>query len=69
MAAGYTIESVTDLLAPDGKGSFTTFVVVTYTIPEGYRGTVKLPKDTATVDVVRKAVDVDAAKYKAIYAL
>jgi hypothetical protein len=69
VAKEYTVEQVMDRMAPDGKGGFAESVVVNYTIPEGYRGSVTLPKVGMTPEKVRAAVEADVAKIKAIYNL
>jgi hypothetical protein len=69
MAATYTVEQVMDRLAPDGKGGFEDSIVVLYTLPEGYRGTVTMAKKGMTAETVKKAVEADVARIRAIYAL
>jgi hypothetical protein len=69
MAADYKVEQVLDRLAPDGKGAFVNMVEVTYTIPEGYRGSVSVPKLGMTPELVKKAVEADVKRIKEIYAL
>ena len=69
MAATYMVEQVLDRLVPDGMGGFAESVVVNYTIPEGYRGSVSLPKKGMTPEIVKVAVEADVARIRAIYAL
>jgi hypothetical protein len=69
MAATYSVEQVLDRLVPDGKGGFADSVVVIYNIPEGYRGSVSVAKQGMTPESVKKAVEADVARIRAIYAL
>jgi hypothetical protein len=69
VAKGYKVEQVMDRMAPDGKGGFAESVVVNYTIEEGYRGSVTLPKAGMTPEIVKAAVEADVAKIRAIYNL
>jgi hypothetical protein len=69
MAKDYVVEQVMDRLTPDGKGGFAESVVVLYTIPEGYRGSVTVPKKNMTPEKVKAAVEEDVTRIKAIYGL
>ena len=69
MAKEYTVEQVMDRMTPDGKGSFEESVVVIYTLPEGYRGSVTLAKAGMTPEIVKAAVEADVEKIRAIYKL
>jgi hypothetical protein len=69
VAKDYAVEQVMDRLTPDGKGGFAESVVVIYVIPEGYRGSVTLPKKNMTPEKVKAAVEEDVARMKAIYNL
>jgi hypothetical protein len=69
VAKDYTVEQVMDRLSPDGKNGFEESIVVIYTIPEGYRGSVTVLKKNMTPEKVKEAVEKDVARIKAIYNL
>ena len=69
MAKDYVVEQVMDRMTPDGKGGFEESVVVLYTVPEGYRGSVTVAKKGMTPEKVKAAVEADVAKIRAIYNL
>ena len=69
MSKLFTVESVLERIAPDGKGSFAEVVAITFTIPQGFRGTITLPKADATPEKANAALEAEAKKIAAIYAL
>jgi fructoselysine-6-P-deglycase FrlB-like protein len=69
VAKEYAVEQVMDRMTPDGKGSFEESVVIIYTVPEGYRGSVTVAKKGMTPETVKAAVEADVAKIRAIYKL
>jgi hypothetical protein len=69
MASAYTVEQLVDRVIPDGKGGFEDVLLVVYTIPEGYRGSISIAKKGMTPEKVKDAIEKDVAKIKAIYAL
>lgn len=69
MAKSYAVESVVERMSPDGKGGFAEVVAITFTIPQGYRGTITLSKADATPEKAAAALEAEAKKIAAIYAL
>ena len=69
MATTYKVEQVLDRLVPDDKGGFEQAIVINYAIPEGYRGSVTVPKKGMTPEIVKAAVEADVTRIRTIYAL
>jgi len=69
MAKLFTVESVIERVSPDGKGGFETVVAITFTMPQGYRGTVTLPQKGITPEKANEAIEAEATKIARIYAL
>ena len=69
MAKLYSVESIVERMSPDGRGGFAEMVAITFTIPQGYRGTLTLPKADATPEKAALALEAEAKKIAAIYAL
>ena len=69
MAKTFTVESVVERVAPDSRGGFTEVVFITFTMPQGFRGSVTLPKADATPEKAQAAIEAEVKKIAAIYAL
>jgi len=69
MAKAFTVEGVVERVAPDGKGGFTEVVSITFTMPQGFRGSVTIPKADATPEKAQAAIEAEVKKIAAIYAL
>jgi len=69
MPKTFTVESVVERVAPDGKGGFTEVVFITFTMPQGFRGSVILPKADATPEKAQAAIQAEVSRIAAIYAL
>jgi len=69
MAQSFTITGITDRIVPDTLGGFKSVVIVAYSIPEGYRGSVEVDKNGITPEKVQAAVLKDSSTYKAILAM
>lgn len=69
MAKTFTVESVVERMSPDGRGGFTDVVAITFTMPQGFRGTITLAKADATPEKAGLALEAEAKKIAAIYSL
>jgi len=69
MAKAYTVESVAERMTPDTHGGFMESVTIIFTIPQGYRGSVTLPKADLTPEKAQAALEAEAKKVTAIYNL
>jgi len=65
----YTVESVVNRYIPGLGGGFTEVVTVTFVTPKGYRGSVDVPRNQASPDAVKKAIEADVAKVEGIFQL
>lgn len=66
MAAEYTIVGQREVPDITPTGSFHRFVEVTFQIPDGHIGTVRIPEEKYTVDYVRERVAARAATMTAV---
>lgn len=65
----YTVKNVTEQVRPTMAGKFETVVVVSYETARGAIGTVSIPKEKATVEEVKAAIEADVMRLEAIYNL
>ena len=65
----YTVESVLNRYVPGPAGGFMEVVTVTFVTARGYRGTVDIPRNQASADAVKKAIEADVARVEGIFQL
>ena len=65
----YTVESVVNRYVPGVAGGFTDVVTVTFVTPRGYRGSIDIPRNQASAEAVRKAIEADVARVEGIFQL
>lgn len=65
----YAVERIEEIPLPDPSGRITWVTRVHYTLPNGYRGMVTVPKRGPTAEEVKDLLDADAARVLHIYGL
>ena len=65
----YVVKNVTEQIKPSMSGKFEPYIVVTYETRRGTIGTVNVPKEKATPDAVKSAIDDAVKQLEAIYNL
>ncbi len=68
-ATPYSVERIEEIPLPDPTGRITWVTRVHYTLPNGYRGEVTIPKRQPTAEEVKALLDADAARVAQIYGL
>ena len=65
----YTVRNVNERILPDTQGRLREVMQVTFEMPQGFFGTVDIPKADATPENVKAALDKRAGEIAVIYGL